>query len=150
MCWSPHARGPFCSSRGQFDPQDLASEHALRRKVILQNNFENSKSTRTQLQNSLEKVVKMRKLVMLWPNVGRGGSLAISMVDICSISDIRASNASSYRFIQNSLHFLESHIVPEQYSIQKKYPKHSVSRKSHLTYTNVRNTFQTNQNLGAL
>ena len=74
----------------------------------------------------------------------------ISMVDICSISDIRASNASSYRFIQNSLHFLESHIVPEQYSIQKKYPKHSVSRKSHLTYTNVRNTFQTNQNLGAL
>ena len=96
VCWSPHARGPFCSSRGQFDPQDLASEHALRRKVILQNNFENSKSTRTQLQNSLEKVVKMRKLVTLWPNVGRGGSLAISMVDICSISDIRASNASSY------------------------------------------------------
>ena len=31
----------------------------------------------------------------------------------------------------------------------KKYPKHSVSRKSHLIYTNVRNHFQTNQNLGA-
>ena len=74
----------------------------------------------------------------------------ISMVDICSISDIRASNASSYRFIQNSLHFLESHIVPEQYSIKKIYPNYSVSRKGHLTYTKVRNTFQTNQNLGAL
>ena len=66
----------------------------------------------------------------------------ISMVDICSISDIRASNASSYRFIQNSLHFLESHIVPEQYSIKKIYPNYSVSRKGHLTYTNVRNNFQ--------
>ena len=41
-----------------------------------------------------------------------------------------------------------SSCVPEQYSI-KKYPKHSVSRKSHLIYTNVRNHFQTNQNLGA-
>ena len=73
----------------------------------------------------------------------------ISMVDICSISDIRASNASSYRFIQNSLHFLESHIVPEQYSIQKEYPKHSVSRKNLFLYSNLRNNFQTNQKLGA-
>ena len=27
--WSPHARGPFCSS-GQFDPQDLAASIARR------------------------------------------------------------------------------------------------------------------------
>ena len=41
------------------------------------------------------------------------------------------------------------HSVPEQYSIQKEYPKHSVSRKSHLIYSNLRNNFQTNQILGA-
>ena len=41
------------------------------------------------------------------------------------------------------------HIVPEQYSIQKEYPKHSVSRKNLFLYSNLRNNFQTNQKLGA-
>ena len=106
MCWSPHARGPFCSSRGQFDPQDLASKHALRRKVILQNHFENSKSTRTQLQNSLEKVVKMRKLVTLWPNVGRGArspsqwwTFALSLI----YEPLMPPPTVSYRILYTSL-----------------------------------------------
>ena len=41
------------------------------------------------------------------------------------------------------------HIVSEQYSIEKEYPKYSVSRKSHLIYSNERKIFQTNQILGA-
>ena len=41
------------------------------------------------------------------------------------------------------------HCVPEQYSIQKEYPKHSVSRKNLFLYSNLRNNFQTNQKLGA-
>ena len=41
------------------------------------------------------------------------------------------------------------HSVPEQYSIQKEYPKHSVSRKNLFLYSNLRNNFQTNQKLGA-
>ena len=44
---------------------------------------------------------------------------------------------------------LTIHIVPEQYSIQKEYPKHSVSRKNLFLYSNLRNNFQTNQKLGA-
>ena len=37
--------------------------------------------------------------------------------------------------------------MPEQYSIQKEYPKHSVSRKNLFLYSNLRNNFQTNQKL---
>ena len=51
-------------------------------------------------------------------------------------------------FLQK-LHEKSSHIVPEQYSIQKEYPKHSVSRKNLFLYSNLRNNFQTNQKLGA-
>ena len=43
----------------------------------------------------------------------------------------------------------KEHIMPEQSPIKKKYPKHSVSRKSLLIHIGVRNYFQPNQNLGA-
>ena len=51
--------------------------------------------------------------------------------------------------IQGTEQMKPKHIVPEQYSIQKEYPKHSVSRKNLFLYSNLRNNFQTNQKLGA-